>query len=200
MKKTIRNLLIVLMLFIPSLAHAQENFSVGAAMTSTFAGIGLGIDVGVGERGSSDAVRFGLWLNIPSSALQTKNFGVGFKVALISYNPFDIFAIPLGGYGDFFALYTGVYGTLGVGGNSGFFLGVGNQPDSASFWLVRRIWSGIWDSLHCRCEPDHRGKNLRREIVLNLGRGFKKNLEKPQTSTTRTLPEQVLSFLLRLER
>ncbi len=125
MKNTIRNLLIVLMLFVPSIAHAQENFSVGAALTSTFAGIGLGIDVGVGERGSSDAVRFGVWLNIPSSALQTKNFGAGFKVVLISYNPFDIFAIPLGGYGDFFAIYTGVYGTLGVGGNSGFFLGVG---------------------------------------------------------------------------
>lgn len=125
MKNTVRNLLIVLMLLIPNLAHAQENFSVGAAMTSTYAGIGLGIDVGVNERGSSDAARFGLWLNIPSATLQTQNFGVGFKVVLISYNPFDIFAIPLGGYGDFFAIYTGVYGTLGVGGNSGFLLGVG---------------------------------------------------------------------------
>lgn len=123
MKRVMAILVSLVLFYLPQQAHAQSNFSVGAALTSTFSGIGLGVDVGLGDK--SQAVRFGVWVNIPSAALQTNNFGIGAKIALLSYDLFDFLGLPIGGYGDIFAFYTGVYAALGIGGNAGFFVGVG---------------------------------------------------------------------------
>jgi hypothetical protein len=122
MKKVFAILIFALFFWAPR-AQAQDNFSVGAALTSTFSGIGIGVDVGAGDR--SQSTRFGLWLNVPSPLLQTTGFGVGGKVVLISYGSFDLFGLPLGGYGDLIALYGGLYGSLGFGGNTSFFVGAG---------------------------------------------------------------------------
>jgi hypothetical protein len=42
-----------------------------------------------------------------------------------AYGAFDLFGLQLGGYGDLIALYGGLYGSLGFGGNTSFFVGAG---------------------------------------------------------------------------
>ncbi len=122
MKKIWLSFIFALLFFVPQ-AQAQDNFSVSASMTSTFAGIGIGLDADFGT--PYEVSRFGIWVNIPSAALQTNYFGIGGKVEILSYSLWESFGLPLFKHGDLIAPYGGVYGTLGIGGNSGFFLGVG---------------------------------------------------------------------------
>jgi hypothetical protein len=60
--------LVMALLCWSSQAQAQQNFSAGVAMTSTFAGIGLGIDLGFGNRSDGQVVRFGAWVQRSKSS------------------------------------------------------------------------------------------------------------------------------------
>jgi hypothetical protein len=46
-------------------------------------------------------------------------------VVIIDDNLLDFLGLPIGGYGDLFALYSGLYATLDFGGNIEFFVGAG---------------------------------------------------------------------------
>jgi hypothetical protein len=116
-------IVVTTLFFLVPQARAQDGFSASLSLTSTFAGIGLGVDVDLGT--PYEVTRFGVWVNIPSAALQTRNFGVGGKVELLYYDLWSFIGLGLFRHGDLIAPYSGLYGTLGVGGNAGFFLGVG---------------------------------------------------------------------------